>query len=74
MRASKTIKKIMIDRGVNIKQLAEMSGKSQSTMYNTFYNDEKSQRNGMSFENVVELANALGCEVIFRDKETGKEY
>ena len=74
VRASKTIKKIMIDKGVNIKQLAELSGKSHSTMYNTFYNDEKSKGSGMSFENVVDLVNALGCDVIIRDRETGEEY
>ena len=74
MRASRTIKMIMIDKGIRTKELSEMVGKSPRTIYNTFYNDENTKRSGMTFEKVAELADALGCDIVFRDRETGREY
>ena len=74
MRASKTLKMIMVDKEVSIRDLSEITGKKLSTIYNTFRNDSISKRGGMTFENVVDIAEALGCEVIIRDKETGKIY
>ncbi len=74
MRASRKLKMIMADKGMKINQLSEMVGKSPQTLYNTFYNDEKTKRSGMTFEKVAELADALGCDIVFKDRETGKEY
>lgn len=74
MRATKRIKKVLVDKDITIKMLAEMTGKGASGLYQTFYNDEKSKGSGMSFEKVSELVEALGCEIVIRDKETGKEY
>ena len=74
MRASKRIRMIMIDKGVKINELAVMTDKSPRTLYNTFYNDEKSKNSGMTFSVASQLAEALGCEIVFRDKETGKTY
>ena len=74
MKASAILKRIMADKGISVKMLSEMTGKKLSTVYNTFYNDEKTQRSGLSFENVVAMADALGCDVVIRDRETGKEY
>lgn len=74
MRASSTLKAIMIMKDISVKQLSELTGKKVTTIYNTFSRDGKSKGGGMTFENVAEYAEALGCEVIIRDKETGKEY
>lgn len=74
MRASRRLKSIMAAKNIKINAVAKTLGKSPQTIYNTFQNDEKSKRSGMTFEIVEEMANALGCDVIFRDRETGKEY
>lgn len=74
MRASRILRSIMTRKNIKVKQLAEELGKTEKTIYNTFYNDERSTGKGMTFENVVEMAEVLGCEIVFRDKETGKEY
>ena len=74
MRATKRIKMIMLDKDVKVADLAERTGKATSTIYNTFNNDKNTQRSGMTFETASELAEALGCELVFRDKETGKVY
>ena len=74
MRASRKIKMVMAAKGVNIKTLAEMTGTGAPSLYQTFYNDEKSKRKGMTYEKVAELADALGCDIVFKDRETGKEY
>lgn len=74
MRATKQIKKVMIDKGITTKGLAELAGKNVGTLYQTFYNDKNSKGSGMSFETVCELADALGCDVILKDRETGEEY
>ena len=74
MRATRRIKMIMADKAINIKELAEKTGKGAPALYQTFYNDEKSKGSGMSFEKVAELADALGCDIVFRDRETGKIY
>lgn len=74
MRASRILKSIMARKGITVSDLARELGRSDKTIYGTFANDERSTRKGMTFENVVEMAEVLGCEIVFRDKETGKEY
>ena len=74
MRASNILKTIMKEKKLKVKDLADLMGKSDRTVYNTFSRDNLSKGGGMTFENVVEYAEALGCEVIIRDKETRKEY
>ena len=73
-KGSAIIKAIMKDKKVSVQKLADTMGLAKNTIYNTFSNDINSERNGMSYENVFRFAEALGCEVIIRDKETGKEY
>ena len=83
MGASKKIKMILLDKGMNIGTLAEeyssqprilkdgtsveRSG-SKQTLYNMM------SRDAMTFATVEQLAEILGCEVVFRDKESGKIY
>lgn len=74
MRASNILKIIMKEKKLKVKDLADLMGKSDRTVYNTFSRDNLSKGGGMTFENVVEYAEALGCEIVIRDKETGKEY
>lgn len=74
MRASRRIRSIMAAKGIKINTLAEVMGKSPQTVYNTFQNDEKSKRSGMTFEVVAEMLDALNCDIVFRDRETGKEF
>lgn len=74
MRATKRIKMIMLDKEIKVTELSEKTGKATSTIYNIFNNDKNTQRSGMTFETASEFAEALGCELVFRDKETGKIY
>lgn len=74
MRAANTLKTIMKDKRIKAEDLARIMDKSIRTVYNTLSRDNLSKGGGMTFENVVEYAEALGCEVVIRDKETRKEY
>lgn len=74
MRATETIRAIMTEKKIRVSDIAEITGKHPQTIYNTFQNDRHSKRGGMTFENAVMLFEALGCEVLIRDKETGKIY
>lgn len=69
MGASKKIKKALIDKGIKQKELAEVLGyKSINSLYNML------NRDNMTFENAERWANAIGCDVVLRDRETGKIY
>ena len=74
MKVSAILKQIMKDKKMKVPDIAEKMGISKNTVYNTFVNDKKSEIHGMTYENVIRYANALGCDVIIRDRETGKEY
>ena len=74
MRATEKIREIMSEKKIRVNDLSEITGKHPQTIYNTFQNDRHSQRGGMTFENAVMFFEALGCEVVIRDKKTGKEY
>ncbi len=58
------IQKIMLEKGINKKQLAERCGWSQSNLYN------KMKRDNFSEEELIKISEALGCvlEIRFRDK------
>ncbi len=68
MGAAKTIKKILIDKDKTITALAEEMGKPRQTVANTFSADN------LRVATLMEYANALGCEIILKDTETGREY
>lgn len=68
MGAAKAIRKILIDEDMTIKALAEKMNKPRQTIANTFSKDH------MSVANTLDYANALGYELILRDKKTGREY
>lgn len=68
MGASKKIKTVMADKKIKSGRVAERIGREKQYVYNIL------NRDNMSYERVEQIAEALGCEIIFRDKETGKEY
>lgn len=68
MGAAKTIRKILIDKHMTITALAEQMGKPRQTVANTFQGDK------LSILSALEYGEALGCKLIFRDEETGREY
>lgn len=68
MGASKHLKAAMKDKKIRVEDLSEMVDKPMQTIYNMMYRDT------MKFNQVEIYAEALGCEVVLRDKETGKVY
>ncbi len=68
MSAGKIIKKCMVDKGIKSGTLAEKLGDNKQVFYNKLYRDS------MKFSEVERIAEALGCEIVFKDKETGKIY
>lgn len=74
MRVADRLRMVMRDKKITTDQVARKTNKAMSTIYNTFSNDRKKDIGGMTFANAEMLAEAMGCEIIIRDKETGKEY
>lgn len=68
MGASKKLKKVMVDKEITQTRLAEILGKPFNTVRNTLFNDN------MRFDTLEEFADALGCDVVLRDRETGEIY
>ena len=69
MGASKKIKKALIDKGITQKELAERVGyKNIVSIYNML------GRDNMTFEVIERWADAIDCDVVLRDRETGKIY
>jgi len=68
MGASKHIERTLFEKNLSKKQLAEMLGKPPQTMWNQF------NRNTWKFSEVEKIADLLGCDIVFKDRENGKEY
>lgn len=68
MGAAKTLKQILIDKETTMTALADSMDKPRQTVANTFFKDS------MSVKTTMDYAEALGCELIIRDAETGREY
>ena len=66
--AQKHIKRIMIEKDIKSGALAEMVGKEKRVFYNIL------SRDTMGFNEAARIADILNCDIIFRDRETGKEY
>lgn len=63
-----TIRSIMAKKNVKISQLAQMLGDNRQTLANTM------QYNKMSLNKFADIANALGCDVVVVDRETGEAF
>lgn len=68
MSASKTIKKIMLDRNISVKELAEKLGCTPQVLSNKLYRDT------FSYSDYIKIVDILGCEVKTIIKETNVEY
>lgn len=68
MGSARRLKSIMAYKGVTAVSLAETLGKATQTFYNML------QRDVMKYSEVEKIADALGCDVVFKDRETGKEF
>lgn len=68
MGAAERLRAIAKDKKILVANMASHMGLAPQTLYN------KMTRNTMKYNEVEDLAEYLGCEIIFRDKETGKEY
>lgn len=68
MGASKPIKQLMQEKGVSVKELAEMLEINSQSMSNKLYRDS------FSYNEVVKIADLLGCDVKLIMRDTGKEF
>lgn len=68
MGASKKIKKILIDKDMTQADLAAVIGKDHQQTKNALYRDT------FNYNMLETWLEALNCEIVFRDKETGKIY
>ena len=74
MKPSERLRLVMKDKKITSKELAERSGRAPITVYGMFSRDKNTKKDGMTYRVVEELVEAMGCEIVIRDKETGKEY
>lgn len=68
MGAGKAIRKIMIDKHMTKKELAERMSKPDSTVINTLFRDK------LTIETALQYGEALGCDLIYVDRYTKKTY
>lgn len=69
MSISKKFKMALLDKDIQQKELAKRLG---YTGKNSVYNMMK--KGNMTYSVLEKWADAIGCEVVLRDKETGKIY
>lgn len=68
MGASRKLKDIMKHKHIKQTELAESSGKQLQVLRNMLYRDN------MTYATVEQLADALGCDIVFIDRKTRKQY
>ena len=68
MDAKTIIKIAMKQRSVKSGMLADSLGMKHQAFYN------KINRGTMSANFLIEIANAMNCDIVFRDRETGAIY
>lgn len=68
MGASKRIKEIMREKRIKQIDIAKEVGKDKQYIYNALYKDN------LSFERAEQILDILGCDIVFKDRETGEEY
>lgn len=68
MGASKKIKKILIDRDMTQNDFAEAIGKDPQQTKNALYRDT------FNYNLLEQWLDAIGCEIVFRDKASGRLY
>ena len=68
MSASKTIKKIMLDKNISVKQLAEKLNMKPQVLSNKLYRDT------FTYNDYVKIANILNCDVKTISRDSNIEY
>ncbi len=68
MSASKTIKKIMLDKNISVKELAQKLGIKPQVLSNKLYRDT------FTYNDYVRIANILGCDVKTISRDNKIEY
>lgn len=72
MNEKEIVREVMAIRKWSQKKLAEESGFNSQSNVTGLLNNNK---NGIRIDNLVKMLNAMGCEVIVRDKMgSGKEW
>ncbi|UTC65239.1 helix-turn-helix transcriptional regulator [Treponema sp. OMZ 788] len=68
MGAGKIIKQLLLERNMSVKDLAEKMNIIPQSMSNKIYRDT------FSYEEVVKIADILGCDVKIITRDTKKEF
>lgn len=68
MAGAKTIKQVLIERGMTIKQLAEILGITHQSMRNKLYRDS------FSYEEMLKIADILNCDIKVITRDSKKQY
>lgn len=68
MSGSKTIKSIMIDKDLKVKDLASKLEINERVLSNKLYRDT------FSLDEYIKIANILGCDVKTISRDDNKEY
>lgn len=68
MGMAKHIKMALLDKGITQKGLADMIGCPKQTVYNLLFRDN------LTLKTAEKYADAIGCEIVLKDKESGKIY
>lgn len=68
MSASKTIKKIMLDKNISVKELAEKLGIKPQILSNKLYRDT------FTYNDYVKIVNILDCDVKTISRNDNIEY
>ena len=68
MGATKHIKRILFEKDIKANDFADTLGKPPQSFYNQMGRDT------WKYAEVEKIADALGCDIVFIDRETGKTY
>ena len=74
MGASKQLRQIMKGKGIKLKDFAREYNPESKSEHKTQLVSNMLTRDNMTFATVEEMADILGCDIVFRDRETGKIY
>ena len=68
MGIAKKLKAALLYNDMTQVELAEKLGKSHSAVRNAIFNGN------ITYNNLEEMAGAIGCDVVLRDRKTGKIF
>lgn len=65
---SKKIRHVMVDKDIKLIDIASCTGQTKQAISNNL------QRDTWTTKNLLKVCDALGCDVVFQDRETKKIY